>query len=265
MILHGGLQEIHAGKAINQILWCKQHNHCGAAADDDCVNKNAERLYKACFGRAVTFCGGSGYVVAIVEYRHSGIAHFPAQIIDAKNAVRFLRAHAEEYKLNPSQMFLMGDSSGGQVSSVAGMTAKSGKLDEPINEESCEVCGIIDLYGAVDVTLPYGYPITLNHQKPDSPEGMLMGYDITEHLEEAKAACSKTYVNEDFPPMLIAHGTKDTMVFCQQSVDLYHALKDAGKDVQLYLLRGADHGGAAFWTEEMITVYDNFFKKCLGE
>ena len=57
---------------------------------------------------------------------------------------------------------------------------------------------------------------------------MLMGYDITEHLEEAKAACSKTYVNEDFPPMLIAHGTKDTMVFCQQSVDLYHALKDAG-------------------------------------
>ena len=55
---------------------------------------------------------------------------FPAQIIDAKNAVRFLRAHAEEYKLNPSQMFLMGDSSGGQVSSVAGMTAKSGKLDE---------------------------------------------------------------------------------------------------------------------------------------
>ena len=59
------------------------------------------------------------------------------------------------------------------------------------------------LYGAVDVTLPYGYPITLNHQKPDSPEGMLMGYDITEHLEEAKAACSKTYVNEDFPPMLI--------------------------------------------------------------
>ena len=66
-----------------------------------------------------------GYVVAIVEYRHSGIAHFPAQIIDAKNAVRFLRAHAEEYKLNPSQMFLMGDSSGGQVSSVAGMTAKS--------------------------------------------------------------------------------------------------------------------------------------------
>ena len=81
-----------------------------------------------------------GYVVAIVEYRHSGIAHFPAQIIDAKNAVRFLRAHADEYKLNPAQMFFMGDSSGGQVSSVAGMTAKSGKLDEPINKESCEVC-----------------------------------------------------------------------------------------------------------------------------
>ena len=63
-----------------------------------------------------------GYVVAIVEYRHSGIAHFPAQIIDAKNAVRFLRAHADEYKLNPAQMFFMGDSSGGQVSSVAAVS-----------------------------------------------------------------------------------------------------------------------------------------------
>ena len=64
--------------------------------------------------------------------------------------------------------------------------------------------------------------------------------------------------------MLIAHGTKDTMVFCQQSVDLYHALKDAERCTAVSL-RGADHGGAAFWTEEMITVYDNFFKKCLGE
>ena len=55
------------------------------------------------------------------------------------------------------------------------------------------------------------------------------------------------------------------MVFCQQSVELYLALKDARNDVQLYLLRGAAHGGAAFWTEELITVYDNVFKKCLGE
>ena len=44
-----------------------------------------------------------------------------------------------------------------------------------------------------------------------------MGYDITEHLEEAKAACSKTYVNEDFPPMLIAHGTKDTITLSDAS------------------------------------------------
>ena len=81
-----------------------------------------------------------GYVVAIVEYRHSGIAHFPAQIIDAKNAVRFLRAHAEEYKLNPSQMFLMGDSSGGQVSSVAGMTAKSRSMRKAARYAVLSIC-----------------------------------------------------------------------------------------------------------------------------
>ena len=59
MILHGGLQKIHSGKAINQILWCEQHDQCCTAADDDRINENAERLYKACFGRAVTFCRGS--------------------------------------------------------------------------------------------------------------------------------------------------------------------------------------------------------------
>ncbi|MGN0313562.1 MAG: alpha/beta hydrolase fold domain-containing protein [Fusicatenibacter sp.] len=203
-----------------------------------------------------------GFVVAVVEYRHSGIAHFPAQIIDAKNAVRFLRAHASDYNIIPDQMILMGDSSGGQVSTVAGMTAGSLQLDDPICAESCQVNGIIDLYGAVDVTLPYGFPGTLNHQRPDSPEGMMMGYDITERPTEAAAANAKTYVTEDIPPILIAHGTKDKMVFCQESVDLYRALKEAGKEVQLYLLRGADHGGPAFWTDVMLDRYEQFIRTC---
>lgn len=204
-----------------------------------------------------------GFVVAEAEYRHSGIAHFPSQIIDAKNAVRFMKAHAADYSVNPDQVIIMGDSSGGQVSAVAGMTAGLPLYDDPILSENCHVRGIIDLYGAVDVTLPYGFPGTLNHQRPDSPEGMLMGYDITDHLEEARAANAKTYVEADIPPILIAHGTKDTVVFCQESVDLYEALMEAGKNAKLYLLRGADHGGPAFWTKEMLDLYEHFMLECL--
>lgn len=63
--------------------------------------------------------------------------------------------------------------------------------------------------------------------------------------------------------MLILHGTKDKTVFCKQSVELYQAIKNAGKSVKLYLVRGSDHGGAVFWKEEVIDLYDDFIKSCL--
>lgn len=211
----------------------------------------------------LAFLAKKGYVVAIVEYRHSGIAHFPAQIIDAKNAVRFLRKHASDYTINVDQMIIMGNSSGGHVSTMVGMTAKTTLFDEPINDEPLDLKGIIDLYGAVDVTLPYGFPTTPNHQLPDSPEGMLMGYNIREHEKEAKVACSKEYVDQDFAPVLILHGTKDRLVFAQESVDLYHALKQANKDVEFYFVKNADHGGAAFFDKTAVEVYDQFICKCL--
>ena len=206
-----------------------------------------------------------GYVVALVEYRHSGIAHFPAQIIDTKNAIRYLKANHELYHIDKNKVIVMGDSSGGHVSAMVGMTANTALFDEPINEENCHVRGIIDLYGAVDVTLPYGFPSTLNHQMPDSPEGMLMGYDIREHMEKAQIANAKTYANQNYAPMLILHGTKDKTVFCQESVDLYEALKAANKDVTLYLIRNSDHGGAAFWMAETVNIYHAFIQKCLSK
>lgn len=211
------------------------------------------------------FWAKKGYVCAIVEYRSSLTAHFPAQINDAKNAVRFLKKNADEYGIEKDNIVIMGDSSGGHTCVLAGMTAKSGKLDEPIYEESCEVKGIIDLYGSVDVTLPYGFPSTTIHQLPNSPEGMLMGYNIREHEEEAKVANAKEYVQESFPPILILHGTKDKTVFCQESVDLYQALKAAGKDAELYLVRKAEHAGGIYWTDETINIYDQFIRRCLKE
>lgn len=206
-----------------------------------------------------------GYVCAIVEYRHSGIAKFPAQIVDAKNAIRYVKAHAEELHILKDQVIVMGDSSGGHCSMMTGMTARSGKFDEPMNEESCDVKGIINLYGAVDVMKPDGYPGTLNHQLADSPEGLMMGCNLRENPEYGETGCARNYVNEDFAPVLILHGTKDKTVFCQQSVDLFQALKAAGKDAELYLVRNSDHGGPAFWTKTTVDIYDNFIKRCLAE
>lgn len=205
-----------------------------------------------------------GFVCAIVEYRHYGIARFPAQVVDAKNAVRFVREHASDYFVDPEKIVIMGDSSGGHVAALAGMTALTGTLDDPLNSQSCGVCGIIDLYGAVDPTLPYGFPTTLDHQLPTSPEGTLMGFNIREEPERAQAAVVKNYVKEHFGPVLILHGTKDRIVFCQQSVDLYRALRAVGKDVELYLIRGSDHADAGFWADVTLDIYERFVRRCVA-
>lgn len=208
-----------------------------------------------------------GYVCAVVEYRDYGVASFPAPVVDAKNAVRFVRRHAAELGVRQDEIVIMGDSSGGHVAVLAGMTARSGELDEaPAQGEaaSCNVAGIIDLYGAVDPTLPDGFPTTLNHQRAGSPECMEMGFDLAEEPERARAAVCKSYVGNDFAPMLIMHGTRDRTVACQESVDLYEALRAAGRDVELYLIRGADHAADAFWSPAAVYVYDAFIRRCVG-
>ena len=78
---------------------------------------------------------------------------------------------------------------------------------------SCDVKGIISLYGAVDLTLPDGFPSTENHQLPDSPEGMLVGYNIREIQKKRFAPSARYYVHEDFAPVLLLHGSKDKTVF----------------------------------------------------
>ena len=67
----------------------------------------------------------------------------------------------------------------------------------------------------------------------------------------------------DVPPMLILHGTKAKTVFCKESVELYQALIKANKDATLYLVSKSDHGGAAFWKDQTIEIYDQFIQKCL--
>ncbi|RVU71024.1 MULTISPECIES: alpha/beta hydrolase fold domain-containing protein [Lactobacillus] len=205
-----------------------------------------------------------GYVVAIVQYRdYDAGFHFPAPIIDAKNAVRFMKANANKYHVQKDNIIMMGGSSGGQVATMAGMTAKTNKFDQPINKENPHVKGIIDIYGAVDLNMKGGFPTTGDSHDIHTPEGSEMGFDIPSHKEETEKANSKNYVNEDFPPMLIAHGTADATVSDKESIELYNALKKAGKPVHLYLINGATHGNNAFFGEHMTNIYDQFIKQCL--
>ena len=201
-----------------------------------------------------------GFVVAIVQYRESDLAPFPAQIEDTKTAIRFLRKHHEEYFIDEQNVFLFGDSSGGHVALVSGLTSKLPLFNGNLySEYSNEVRAIIDFYGVVDITMEDGFPTTENHQQPDSPEGYLIG-----RKNIARQTSPMTYLDGDIPPILIAHGTKDRLVAFKQSVKLYKALKDKNKEVIFYRMKGADHGGPMFFCEEMLDEVIKFIKKSIA-
>ena len=209
-----------------------------------------------------------GYIVACVEYRDSGIAQFPAQAIDAGNAIRFLKLHANEFFIDQERMIVAGDSSGGHTAMFVGIR-KNDETDENLYPGiSSSVKGIINYYGSVSVMMEDGNPSTINHHLPDSPEGMVMGgVNLRERPDLCKQLSVECNITQDteIAPVLIFHGTKDRIVNTRQSITLYNKLKETGKQVELYLIRGGDHGGPEFWTDEVIHIIHKFIQNCFNK
>lgn len=203
-----------------------------------------------------------GYVTAIIQYRGSDVDQFPAPIIDARNAVRFMKVHADEYHADPEKIILAGCSSGGHTAVYASF------FDEPDDSQfpdvNADVNGVVDYYGSVSVMAADSNPTTVNHCEPDSPEGLEMGHvNLNEHPELKQKLSVECNIHEDtnIPPVLILHGTKDRTVNTSGSTVLYETLKKNGKEAEYVLIRGADHGGGEFWSEEVNAIVDQFAQK----
>ncbi len=205
-----------------------------------------------------------GYVVAIVEYRESTIAPFPAQVEDTKNAIRFLRKNADQYRVDANNIFVWGDSSGGHTALLTGLTGAADLQGELYLDYPSVVNGIIDFYGVVDITMTDGFPNTPNHQQPDSPEGVFLGrVNVLDNHELARKTLPMEYLDRDIPPILMIHGTKDRTVSFDHSIKLYQELKAKDKEVDFYRLRYADHGGPAFYQDEIFDIVIDFVRKHL--
>jgi acetyl esterase/lipase len=206
-----------------------------------------------------------GYAVAIVEYRPSDIAPFPAQIQDTKTAIRYLRKNAGQFKIDPEQVVLWGDSSGGHTAVMAGITWQDKSLDTDVySGYSSQVKGIIDYYGPTDITRMNMAHSTIDHSRAESPEGRLIGgFDVLKNPEQADPTIIMNHLSKeiDIPPILIIHGNKDRLVPFEQSVLLYNDLKHKGKDVDFYKIEGADHGGQDFWSDEVMGIILAFIKR----
>ena len=215
--------------------------------------------------RAIKVCQ-RGFAVAIVEYRPSTLTPFPAQIEDAKTAVRYMRKHAGEYNIDVNNIAIWGDSSGGHTAVMAGIT-DDGVLDNrTYGEFSASVKCIVDWFGPTDIAAMNDYPSSMDHANPDSPEGLLIGrVDVLENPELAQKTVPMNYLTKekDVPPMLIMHGDVDDVVHFNQSCRLYDKLREMGQDVTMYKLEGSGHGTGGFASVEAIDTVCDFVSKYL--
>ncbi|MCL1835293.1 MAG: alpha/beta hydrolase [Oscillospiraceae bacterium] len=211
--------------------------------------------------------GQRGYAVAIVQYRPSEVAGFPAQIEDAKTAIRFMRKNAEEYRILTDRVALYGDSSGGHTAVMAGITG-AGILDNgQYGEYPCDVDCIVDCFGPTNVFYMNNYPSAMEHGGADTPEGMVLGgINVRENPEIAEKASPMHYLSreKEIPPMLMLHGDRDQLVPFNQSVRLYDKLKELDKEVTFYKLEGAYHGTGGFNSPEALDLISGFIAKHIG-
>ena len=208
---------------------------------------------------------GSGYAVAHVGYRFSQVAKWPAQMHDCKAAVRWLRANAVQYHLDPKRFAAWGSSAGGHLVAVLGTSGGVPELEGASNDvkASSSVQAVVDWFGPSDFLQMSKFRSSIAHDEAKSPESQLIGGPIQENKEAAAKANPITYVGraEAPAPFLIMHGTRDDLVPFNQSELLNEALKAARADVTFRPVNGAGHG---FGGEQNIAPVREFLTRVLG-
>lgn len=220
-----------------------------------------------------TFLPARGYAVAVVEYRVSGEAQYPAPLHDLKGAVRWLRANASAYGLDPDRIAAWGSSAGAYLLSMLAVTNGRPDFEGDVGgnlEHSSSVRCVIDHYGASDLAAmaedTNAIPgVMESFGTATSPETKLLGFRPQDRPEEAARANPITFVSGDTVPFLIMHGDADTRLGIGQSHRLHRALEGAAVDATLHVIPGANHAGPEFDTDEAHSIAVNFLDRTLND
>lgn len=214
----------------------------------------------------------AGYVVASMYYRSSAQGHWPDQIIDVKTAIRFLRAHADTYDIDPGRIGIFGRSAGGHLSSFAAMNEDNYDDGEWAGYSSkvkccCDMFGPADLLANLEMEEKrFSDPNYRWHRYSDTHGGALLGGDEATMKERAVEASPINHINPAMSPILILHGTSDPIVPVEVSSDLfYEKIKEAGLEerVEYYVLLGGGHGSREYWQDSIKGVMIEFFDRHL--
>ncbi len=211
-------------------------------------NKGGNRPTLAEFARR-------GYVAVSPQYRHCPQDPFPAQVHDAKAAVRWLRAHAAEYRVDADHIGAMGYSAGGHLALMLGVTGPDDGLegDVPAGSPSSRVQAVVNYFGPTDL---------LADDLPAMSQGLVRDFLAATPAEKpdvAAKASPLTFVTKDDAPILTFQGTKDPLIPANQATKLADAMTRVGLPGRAELLIGAGHGWfGAEMKRTMAETYDFF-------
>jgi acetyl esterase/lipase len=194
----------------------------------------------------------AGYAVVSLNYRLSGEAIFPAAVQDVKTAVRFLRANAAQYKLDPERFAAFSQSAGGNLASMIGLSAGVAELEgaEMGNADvSSQVQAVINWFGPSDFTVMDEQAKAQGcgssdqtHNAADSFESKYLGAAVPTVPELAQKANPISYITPNAPPFLVQKGDQDCTVAIESTKMLADALAAKGLDVHFDLLKNVGHG-----------------------
>ena len=215
-----------AKKALPTVVWV----HGGGWSDENLTRKYLPSTELARLA-------GRGFVTVSVDYRLSQEAPFPAQIEDCKAAVRFLRAHAEEFHVDPERIAAWGESAGGHLVELMAYSTDQEFQDECCPGFSSRIQAVIPWYAPVD--------LRMNEEEwkaSDVYQNLFAFPDPEERERMMEAASPICYASRTNPPTLLMHGDADRLVSLENSRRMYEALKAAGNDVRLITIPGQGHG-----------------------
>jgi acetyl esterase/lipase len=181
----------------------------------------------------------NGYVAVTVEYRLAPKYQFPAQVYDVKAGVRWLRANAAKYHIDPARIGATGGSAGGHLAQFLGVTAdvKEFEGDDGNASESSRVQVVVNMYGPSDFTKSYGKSVDAAEVLP-----LFLGGNLEQAHQRHVVSSPLYWVTPNAAPTLCIHGTKDNYVAFEQAVWLTDKLKACGVEGELMPMEGAGHG-----------------------
>jgi acetyl esterase/lipase len=203
-----------------------------------------------------------GFAVASIRYRLSAEAIAPANVRDCKTAVRWVRAHAAEYGLDPERIGVFGASAGGHLAALLTLTSGKRELEpEEHDGHSSDVrCGV-DFCGPSDLT-------RIAQSQWQNRFGLLydvtrdyLGGPVSERTKLAELVSPLRYVTKGHPPLFIVHGSRDETVPLEESIELYNASHALDNDVTLHIIPEGGHSWDWNLTNERVAA---FFKCTLA-